>query len=190
MIPQIALAHLRLRTASSSSDEGTTNVEVPGALLGNRAPRTERSSGGRRSGDSMDVWIQCDKSLKQTLVKLKVGSQACGNDCALAWGPFEADFGSWHPDKVAYCGARHFAEPPCARRCRVAVHVLSNDGSGYRQMRCCSHVYMQTMRSRHRGDRVTPEDANVIRTTYVPRARLRTTWQAPRESQGLTRANL
>lgn len=61
---QSALAHLRLRAWSSASEEGATSVGLPaGMLLGNRAPRTVRRSGGRLAGSKTYRWMPYDRSL-------------------------------------------------------------------------------------------------------------------------------
>jgi hypothetical protein len=61
---QSALAHLRLRAQSSASEEGATSVGLPaGMLLGKRAPRTVRRSGGRLAASKTDRWMPYERSL-------------------------------------------------------------------------------------------------------------------------------
>jgi hypothetical protein len=56
--PQRALAHLRLRARSSAPEAGATSAGLPaGMLLGNKAPRTLRSSGGRLAGSKTCRWM-------------------------------------------------------------------------------------------------------------------------------------
>ncbi len=60
---QRALAHLRRRAASSVSDEGPTSVGAPSVLLGKRAPRSDRRSGGNKVGSRTKRPMEWERSL-------------------------------------------------------------------------------------------------------------------------------